>query len=72
MLPTDSRRSRPAITSSGSKTAKGSSPTSIRVDSTEGQGASFRIILPADTSKIIDPSETATSRPSAADLERGL
>lgn len=44
----------------------------IRVDSTEGQGSAFRIILPADTAKIIDPSETAHSKPSAAELERGL
>jgi two-component system, NtrC family, sensor kinase len=44
----------------------------IRVESTEGQGATFRIILPADTSTIIDPSETATSKPTAAELERGL
>ncbi len=44
----------------------------IRVESVEGQGATFRLILPADTSKIIDPSETATSKPTAAELERGL
>ena len=44
----------------------------IRVDSVEGQGATFRVVLPADTSKIIDPSETATSKPTAAELERGL
>ena len=44
----------------------------IRVDSVEGQGATFRIFLPAETSKVIDPSETAHSKPTAADLERGL
>jgi signal transduction histidine kinase len=44
----------------------------IRVDSTEGQGATFRIILPADAAKMIDPSETAHSKPNTADLERGL
>lgn len=40
----------------------------IRVESAEGQGATFRIILPADTTKIIDPSETAHSKPSGTDL----
>lgn len=40
----------------------------IRVESAEGQGATFRIILPAETSKIIDPSETAHSKPTAADF----
>jgi two-component system, NtrC family, sensor kinase len=40
----------------------------IRVESAEGQGAIFRIILPAETTKIIDPSETAHSKPSPADL----
>jgi signal transduction histidine kinase len=44
----------------------------IRVDSVEGQGATFRVILTADTTKLIDPSETAHSKPTAADLERGL
>ena len=43
----------------------------IRVDSSEGQGATFRIILSADATKLIDPSETAHSKPSGADLERG-
>jgi signal transduction histidine kinase len=38
----------------------------IRVESKEGQGATFRVILPADAGKIIDPSETAHSK-SAAD-----
>ncbi len=41
----------------------------IRVDSAEGQGASFRVILPADSSKVIDPSETAHSKPSDLDLD---
>lgn len=40
----------------------------IRVESREGQGATFRVILPADTGKIIDPSETAHSKPTAAEL----
>lgn len=44
----------------------------IRVDSTEGQGATFRILLPAETTQVIDPSETAHSKPTGADLERGL
>jgi signal transduction histidine kinase len=35
----------------------------IRVESTEGQGATFRIFLPADASKVQDPSETAHSKP---------
>lgn len=34
----------------------------IRVDSVEGQGATFRIFLPADTGVMIDPSETAHSK----------
>ncbi|MCC6659913.1 MAG: FHA domain-containing protein [Phycisphaerales bacterium] len=37
----------------------------IRVESKEGQGATFRIILPADAGKIIDPSETAHSKSAA-------
>jgi signal transduction histidine kinase len=40
----------------------------IRVDSVEGQGATFRIILPADATTMIDPSETAHAKPTAADL----
>lgn len=44
----------------------------IRVDSIEGQGATFRMILPADTTKVIDPSETAHSKPTGAELERGM
>jgi signal transduction histidine kinase len=44
----------------------------IRVESTEGQGATFRMLLPADTTELIDPSETAHSKPTAAELERGL
>ena len=35
----------------------------IRVDSAEGQGATFRIFLPADTTTMVDPSETAHSKP---------
>ncbi len=35
----------------------------IRVESTEGQGATFRVFLPADASKVQDPSETAHSKP---------
>jgi signal transduction histidine kinase len=35
----------------------------IRVDSVEGKGATFRMILPADTTTMIDPSETAHSKP---------
>lgn len=35
-------------------------------------GATFRIVLPADTGMVIDPSETAHSKPTAADLERGI
>lgn len=34
----------------------------IRVESAEGQGATFRILLPADAGKMIDPSETAHSK----------
>lgn len=34
----------------------------IAVESTEGQGATFRIILPADASTAIDPSQTAQPR----------
>lgn len=41
----------------------------IRVESTPGQGATFRVFLPADTSKVFDPSETAHTRP-LADFER--
>jgi signal transduction histidine kinase len=44
----------------------------IRVDSVEGQGATFRIILPADIGKMIDPSETAHSKPGIAELEGDL
>jgi signal transduction histidine kinase len=44
----------------------------IRVESTEGQGATFRIILPGDSGTMIDPSETAHSKPTAADFEREL
>jgi two-component system NtrC family sensor kinase len=44
----------------------------IKVESTEGQGATFRMILPADTTTMVDPSETAHSKPTAAELERGL
>jgi two-component system, NtrC family, sensor kinase len=40
----------------------------IRVESTAGQGAMFRLVIPADTGKIIDPSETAHSKPTGADL----
>jgi signal transduction histidine kinase len=43
----------------------------IRVDSIEGQGATFRVVLPAESSKVIDPSETAHSKPTGVDLERG-
>jgi two-component system NtrC family sensor kinase len=44
----------------------------IRIDSSDGQGATFRVFLPADTSTVMDPSETAHSKPTAAELERGL
>jgi two-component system, NtrC family, sensor kinase len=40
----------------------------IRVDSAEGQGASFRVFLPADTTTMIDPSETAHSKPSGIEI----
>ncbi len=40
----------------------------IRVDSVEGQGATFRMILPADATTMIDPSETAHSKPSPSEL----
>jgi hypothetical protein len=30
------------------------------------------MLLPADTTELIDPSETAHSKPTAAELERGL
>ena len=35
----------------------------IRVESNEGEGATFRIFFPADASKVQDPSETAHSKP---------
>jgi two-component system, NtrC family, sensor kinase len=38
----------------------------IRVESAEGQGATFRIILPAETGKKFDPSETAHSKPNSS------
>jgi signal transduction histidine kinase len=45
----------------------------IRVDAVDaGQGAAFRIFLPAESGKVMDPSETAHSKPTGADLERGL
>jgi two-component system, NtrC family, sensor kinase len=44
----------------------------IRLESAEGQGATFRIIFPAETGKIIDPSETAHSRPTASDFGGAL
>lgn len=34
----------------------------IRVEKTEGGGATFRVILPADPAQLIDPSATAASR----------
>jgi signal transduction histidine kinase len=34
----------------------------IRVESTQGQGATFRVILPADVTSSIDPSQTAQPR----------
>ncbi len=43
----------------------------IRVESAEGRGATFRVFLPADANKMIDPSETAHSGPTAEELEGG-
>ncbi|MFN0134433.1 MAG: ATP-binding protein [Phycisphaerales bacterium] len=40
----------------------------IKVESAEGQGATFRILLPADSGRMIDPSETAHSKAGGLDL----
>jgi signal transduction histidine kinase len=44
----------------------------IIVESAEGRGATFRVLLPADLDTSFDPSATAENKVTAADLMRGL
>ncbi|MBX3321594.1 MAG: FHA domain-containing protein [Phycisphaeraceae bacterium] len=44
----------------------------IIVESAEGRGATFRVLLPADLDTAFDPSATAENKVTAADLMRGL